>query len=343
MAHADAGGVPDPLESGARDLTAIPARVCLLHVHGAEQPVRETAAVTLPARGGAGARHEEWPFALDEEKAIDRLAGRDHAKARAGVMRLRADRPPGGVEAGRPVRVAREIDRGETLDSEVRPTGTGPVQIVFGAARILALLDRAGDFAVFDLVGFALRDPLTKLVIKQAERPAFGAPLGTAVVSRERRIVLAQQVRQADMKNVADIGAQRERARPLAILEPDFARRKLAAPALDAGRLVARIGVYRVGRDGDGGEVAAQRVDHAIGVERPKTVVDQHLVDRRHIGADRPAEPAALRVAHQRRDRAVDRRAGHRIFDALGDGGQGGGERKRNNRNNAPDGQIVHA
>lgn len=129
--------------------------------------------------------------------------------------------------------------------------------------------------------------PIADMTVKKA---VIVIRHGLAIGVGNPRRAFAQQVFKTQMQHIARIRAQGQRARALAVAQPDLSGLQSRSGRTDAKILIAVIGGKRLGVCLDRNDVAAQRIYHPIGIKASEAVIDQHLVQCDDIGAYRAPE-----------------------------------------------------
>ena len=276
-------GGPHLVEGRLRHLAPVHPGAGRLDDQGTEQPLRQRTAVALAAGRGGETAEQVRPLAIETETAGEGSARRDRSEPQAG-RRDRPGRVPHRLEAGH--------DEGQAA-------GSGPVSAPLGVEGRLLLALRP----IFDLGG------VPALPVERPARYGAGrvrAPVGLGrLAPRVADVRLAaEQVGHLHFENVAHRTAQHQRARTLAILQPDLAGLQASGSGL---RPVLRLAGDRLRRRRtvQCGDVAAQGEDHSVGIERPEAVVDEQMIESHDVGVDDPGP----RVRRHRDSRSGQRQS----------------------------------
>ncbi|CAM3226822.1 hypothetical protein PAAM106076_12335 [Paracoccus aminovorans] len=295
---------PGPVQRRGRDLAAIPARARPLGQDGPEQPMGDRAAVAL-ASGRGGAAGKEMRALLHHLVEAGKLLPRRYGvQAETGGMRGR---------------LAGQGQGHQPLGRQVQRAGARPVGRV--QRRLGRGFGRRGRVGAQRLAAFDQRGrPARHRVRHRRAAGVVGGAVGAEIARQIARMRVAargggQQVRHPQEQQIAHIGPQHQRPRPVAVAQPHLARRQRTdrtRGGCGIQRAIGRLG----GIFGHRHYVAAQREDHAEGVERAEAVIDQHLVQRDQIGTDHAGPALSAGAAATGREAAgvvgTGRRCGKR-------------------------------
>ena len=187
----------------------------------------------------------------------------------------------------------RILQRAQPVDHEGNPPRARPIRRLgaqFGILRRAVggteRLDQRVGIAALGPLARAFGHQIADAVIAGDAILALLAAEGLRIIGPALSVVEAQQVVNAHMQHVAHIRAQGQRTGPLAIVQAYLSGGQIIAPGMGAD-VIGAGGQNVVGHRLRGGhQIAHQGEDHAEGIVRSVAVVDQHLVQRAHLGAD---------------------------------------------------------
>ena len=274
MTHRALPGGPDLLEGGAAHLASEGAASGRLDDQSPEQSLPERTCITLASGRRCEAGKQMRSLTQQLPSTCDCLPWLDRVHSRAGAMYLGPIPVPDrdGLHTG--------DDEGQAArERPIRARHRTCHRMLVVALRRFAALLVAECHSRIRSYGRDGRAVAREALL--AETGAGHAVLGEAPA--DAGLVLTKEVCERDLENVAGIGPQDERPRPLAVTQADFTRFELAAPRLRArmiGAAIRRGALGAVGRR----HIAPQGVDHPEGIEGAETIVDEQMVESDDVG-----------------------------------------------------------